>query len=90
MSRSILKWLRTSFAAAVVLAVPAYAVSTMLPGSATATLAESDDPLRNGLRIVDPPVGARSKGTGVTANGDAEVELSDWTFTGKSQSSPYQ
>jgi hypothetical protein len=86
---------RTILATLVVLSVPTYAVCSLLQCSAgrapEAELARGDDPIRNGLRIVDPP-GGSSNSVSAHPKGAEEVLVTDWTFTdggGKGKPSPY-
>jgi hypothetical protein len=84
---------RTLLAAAVVLAVPAYAVCSLMPGAAPRTgqvaLADSDDPIRNGLRIITQS-SARAEQSVPQIDRGPQVELlTQWTFTDKGKPSPY-
>ena len=62
MLSSLFHGARMIFAAAVVLAIPAYAVFAVAPGimssPANVVLAAEDDPIRNGLSILNRPAGS--------------------------------
>jgi hypothetical protein len=83
-------------ATAVLLSVPAFAVCSLVHGGASRTpdveLARGDDPIRNGLRIVDAPEAALA--APATRRNDADAVLvTDWMFTDgghKGKPSPYQ
>lgn len=94
MMRSTLRFCQTLLAAAVVLSVPAYAVCSLQHGAASrpgnVVLSDSDDPISNGLRIVDLPLPARPQEAAVKAGADKDVLLlTDWTYTDKSKPSAY-
>jgi hypothetical protein len=93
MINSLWKRLRAFLAVAVVLAIPAYAICAMTTsgaaGTVNVTLADSDDPIGNGLHIVNQSVRTQPN---VEANFDfipRAVFLIDWVFTNKGQPSPY-
>jgi hypothetical protein len=95
MMTALFRPLRATLATAVLLAVPAFAVYSLIGGgfgAPTVELARGDDPIRNGLRIVDEPVVSRRAGT-VRTDAD-DVLVTDWMFTGggsgKGKPSPYQ
>jgi hypothetical protein len=91
---TLLKHARTLFAAAMVLAIPAYAIFSMTPGvgarSANVALADEDDPIRNGLNIIArPPAGHPQLDAGKTGGDSDVILLTDWVFTAKGKPSPY-
>jgi hypothetical protein len=92
MIATVLHCTRAVVATLVILAVPAFALWSLVNGSATygTELARADDPIRNGLRIVEPPVAAVV--TARTSREDAaeEIVLNNWNFTGKGKPSPYK
>jgi hypothetical protein len=90
-----LRPIRVIAASAVFLSVPAYAVSSLVAGTAapdsTVALARVDDPIRSGFRVVEPPI--RAAQTPVLSDrtpSTETVDLSEWTFTNKGKPSPYQ
>lgn len=92
MMTTALGHVRTVLAAVVLLSVPAFAVCSLVHGGLARTpdveLARGDDPIRNGLRIIDAPTVA----TAAPRTAD-EVLVTDWTFTGgptKGKPSPYR
>jgi hypothetical protein len=88
---SFLKHARTLFVAAIVLAIPVYAVFTVASGTlfATVALADEDDPISNGLKIVNRRT-ARPQANASKAGGESDVVLlEDWVFTDKGNQSPY-
>ena len=93
MSLSPLKLVQTLLASAVVLSVPAFAVCTLLPGAARpgyVELADGDDPIHHGLRIVNQASPSRPEPSLSRAGqGTDEILLSEWSFTAKGKPSPY-
>jgi hypothetical protein len=86
--------LRTALAAAIVLSIPAYAVCSLLPRAASrpgsVALAEKDDPIWNGLRIVHQvPASHDERHTPVVSRAETAEVLTEWTFTTKGKPSPY-
>jgi hypothetical protein len=95
MMLSALKRLRASAATLVLLSVPIFAICSLIrAGSGSlpdVVLSSADDPIRNGLRIVEPPVTAAQAGALPRhVDAAAEVVVNDWTFTDKGKPSPYQ
>jgi hypothetical protein len=74
------------------LGLPALAIGFLKPWGATSgttAIAAEDDPLANGLQILEPPIvtaSSNAKSGHDKANGgekaDVEVLLNDWTYTG--------
>ena len=81
-------------AAALLLAVPVFAVRALTPGAqvAGAAVAPADDVVANGLQIVDTAAartGApRAQPRAEDEDQPAEVVLRNWTYTGKPNPSP--
>jgi hypothetical protein len=77
--------------AGLLLGLPALAIGFLKPWGATSeatTIAAEDDPLANGLQILEPPIVSASnnaKGGHNKPNGgekaEGEVLLNDWTYT---------
>jgi hypothetical protein len=87
----ILSRTRAALATGVLLAVPAFALWSLV-GSGTASeieLARGDDPIRNGLRIVELPLAAHPAAAVPTDDTD-EILLTNWNFTSKGKPSPFQ
>jgi hypothetical protein len=83
-----LKLLGGAVTAAVMLSVPAFAVSSVASwGRGPAgppEIAASDDAVANGFRIVRAPAVAEvAKAAPTAGDTGAETVLKDWTFTGK-------
>jgi anti-sigma-K factor RskA len=93
MLNSFWKWGRTLLAAVTVLAIPVYAIcalTTRAAPSANVALADSDDPIASGLRVMQRSDRTQFR---VPAANDAApqvVELTDWVFTSKGNPSPYK
>jgi hypothetical protein len=86
----VLKLLGRGLTAAVMLSVPAFALSSFVSwGHASVTggpdrpaIATSDDAVTNGFRIVAPPAVEPAKATPAPAGAsEAETLLRDWQFT---------
>jgi hypothetical protein len=78
MKLSILSFLKGASIAAVVLAVPAFAVYNLVAcalGSPTVVVASEHDPLQNVARVVDAPTWTRTRAASGVEND------SPWTFT---------
>jgi hypothetical protein len=80
-------------AAALLLAVPVFAVRALTPGTADAAtaIAPADDVVANGLQIVDtvaPPKPAPGTPASADPAAPAETVLRNWTYTGKPNPSP--
>jgi len=58
------------------------------PKGETTALSAADDPVRNGLRIVETPNARRVQVQ--NSQESAIVLLDEWTFTGKTKPSPYK
>ena len=90
MISTLLQSARALLASVILLSIPAFALASLLPGATPgepgAELARGDDPIRNGLRIVEPPVQARIQSRQADA---AEEVVTDWSFTDKGKPSPY-
>lgn len=91
---TLLGYLRTCLVVGIMLAIPAYAVYSLTAGRAAAqvnvALADEDDPIHNGLRIVDRPVKTHPQLDSVKIGADADmVFLPDYVFTNKGKPSPY-
>jgi hypothetical protein len=88
-----LKQLRNLLAVAILLTIPAFAICAMTtrgtPNSANVTLADNDDPIRNGLAVVHRSVPIQAKIESAFDIIPEAVLLIDWVFTGKGQPSPY-
>ena len=92
MTTALFRHTRIVLATVVLLSVPAYSVYSLVyagaPAAPGAELAPGDDPVHNGLRIVDAPDGAR---VAPAARGAGDEKLvKDWMFMGKGKPSPYQ
>src|SRR5579864_4972828 len=93
MRASILRLTRCVLASATVLAVPAFAVLSLIAGSAgpTVELPREDDPIRNGFRVMSPGVPAAVASSFASRDNDqAEVIPLAWVFTSKGSVSPWQ
>jgi hypothetical protein len=88
---SFLKHARTLFVAAIVLAIPAYAVFSVVSGTlfATVALADEDDPISNGLNIVHRRANRPLVNASKAGDESDVVLLEDWVFTDKGSQSPY-
>src|SRR5262245_841064 len=59
--------------------------------AATVQLADADDPVFNGLRIIDTPHFRQAPRRTVSADASAVILLDEWTYTGgKVKPSPYK
>ena len=87
-----LRLAKATLIGAVLLALPTYAVCALVTGRAAdadVQLSQADDPIRNGLRIVDSPVIAASPAASHPASSVEEVNVDTWKFTKKGKPSPY-
>jgi hypothetical protein len=88
---SFLKHARTLFVAVIVFAIPAYAIFSLVAGftrSANVAIAGEDDPIRNGLNIVNRRA-YRPQADASKAGQSDVVLLEDFVFTDKTNQSPY-
>jgi hypothetical protein len=67
----------------------ASAQSWFAPVKATARLEASDDPVRNGLNILNHREAVRTEARDPKTGLPTVVQMDDWTYTGKPAVSPY-
>jgi hypothetical protein len=94
MLATIVKYARGCCAAAVLFAIPAYAFYSVAPQiaarPASVALADEDDPIRNGMNIVERPTAASPRAEAARSGTDSDlILLTDWVFTSKGKPSPY-
>jgi hypothetical protein len=94
MMKSCLKLIQNALAAVVLLAIPAYAIGSLLPMGPTAPqehLADVDAEASgwHGWNVVEPPLSPPRAASADRHPADV-VLLTDWIFTGKTKPSPYQ
>ena len=95
---SFYQMFRKFMSAAIVLGLVGFAVYSLAaspawfkPASPTATLAGADDPVFNGLRIIETPHFRQAQPRTISADPSAVVLLDEWTYTGgKVKPSPYK
>jgi hypothetical protein len=94
MVATTLRLAKAGLIGAVLLSLPAYAVCSLVTsgavdGRAGVQLSQGDDPIRNGMRIVDSPAIAASPVASHPASSVEEVNVDTWKFTKKGKPSPY-
>jgi hypothetical protein len=93
MRSALLRKLCTVVTSTAVLAIPTFAIVTLLAGSGAATveLPAGEDPIRSGFRVISPREPA-SLAQAVVYRGDEakEVVPTVWTFTERGGASPWE